>query len=194
MRRLLAALPLLWLAAGCPSSTSGSCPTATTPSGDFTLTLALQGSEPQCRVIFSADGGPADGDVAAAPAAQSATICAGKDDAGVPSVFLAAANRTVSAPSKLAPDDSFAFSTTSTGVSGTVCGCVVNILEQITGTFVPTTPGPIQLAPDGGLTPPVASFSGTLVDTLSSTATGCLCNISGDAGCNLTYQLAGTRQ
>jgi hypothetical protein len=59
---------------------------------------------------------------------------------------------------------------------------------------MPATPGTIQLAPDGGLTPPIGSFSGTLVDTLTSAATGCLCNISADAGCNLTYQLAGTHQ
>jgi hypothetical protein len=54
------------------------------------------------------------------------------------------------------------------------------------------SPGAFQLGPDGGLTPSIASFSGTLVDAIAGSAggSGCLCNVP----CNLTYKLSGTKQ
>jgi hypothetical protein len=185
-------LLLLFLATGCPESLSASCPTSSVAAGNFALNLALQPSSPQCRVISALDGGPADGDVAATPASQAATLCGGPDPAdGGPVVYLAVQNRTLR-QSPLAPDGNFTFTTTSTNVTGTVCNCPVDITETITGVLSPSTPGPFQLGPDGGLTPPIASISGTLVDALAVSAggSGCLCNVP----CNLTYQLTGTRQ
>ena len=161
--------------------------------GNFTLALTLQQSSPQCRVILALDGGPADGDVAATPSSQAATICGGPDPAdGGPLVYLAVQNRSLR-QSPLAPDGNFTFTTTSTNVTGTVCNCPVDIQETITGFLVPSTPGSFQLGPDGGVTPPVGTVSGTLVDALAVTPGGtgtCLCNLP----CNLTYQLSGTRQ
>jgi hypothetical protein len=162
--------------------------------GNFALNLALQPSASQCRVIFALDGGPADGDVAATPSSQAATICSGPDPAdGGLLVYLAVQNRALR-QSPLGPDGSFAFTTPSSNVSGTVCGstCAVDITETISGSLSPSTPGSFQPGPDGGLTPSIASLSGTLVDSLarSAGATNCLCNDP----CNLTYQLTGTRQ
>jgi hypothetical protein len=192
MGRFLCALTLLFLATGCPESLSASCPTSSVAAGNFNLNLALQPSSPQCRVVLALDGGPADGDVAATPTSQAATICSGPDPAdGGPLVYLAVQNRTVR-QSALAPDGNFAFTTTSPNVTGTVCNCPVDITETITGSLAPSTPGPFELGPDGGLTPSVGSMSGTLVDSLAVTpgGTGCLCNLP----CNLTYQLSGTKQ
>jgi len=192
MGRLVFALALLFLATGCPETLSASCPTSSTAAGNFTLNLALQPSSPQCKVILGLDGGPADGDVAATPTAQTATICSGPDPSdGGPIVYLAVQNR-AARQSPLAPDGNFTFTTTSTNVGGTVCNCGLDIVETITGVLVPATPGPFQFGPDGGLTPPVGTISGTLVDALAVTAggSGCLCNVP----CNLTYQLTGTKQ
>jgi hypothetical protein len=191
MGRLLA-LPLLFLATGCPESLSASCPTSSVAAGNFALNLALQPSSPQCRVILALDGGPADGDVAATPSSQAATICTGPDPAdGGLLVYLAVQNRTLR-QSPLGPDGNFAFTTPSPNVTGTVCNCPLDITETITGVLSPATPGPFQPGPDGGLTPSIGSISGTLVDTLARNApdSGCLCNDP----CNLTYTLNGTRQ
>ena len=192
MGRLSCLFALLVLATGCPESLSASCPTGSAAAGNFNLGLALQASSPQCRVILAVDGGPADGDVAATPSSQAATICSGPDPAdGGTLVYLAVQNRSAR-QSPLSPDGNFTFTTNSTNVTGSVCNCPVDINETITGTLLPATPGAFQQGPDGGLTPAIGSISGTLVDALSVTTggTGCLCNVP----CNLTYQLTGTRQ
>jgi hypothetical protein len=195
MGRFLCALPLLFLATGCPESLSASCPTSSVAAGNFNLNLALQPSSPQCRVVLALDGGPADGDVAAAPTPQSVTICGGPDPAdGGPLVYVAVQNAPLR-QSALAPDGSFTITTISPNVTGTVCGsptCTMDITETINGSLAPSTPGPFQLGPDGGLTPSVASLGGTVVDSLARTAgsTNCLCNDP----CNLTYNLSGTKQ
>jgi hypothetical protein len=194
MGRFLCALTLLFLATGCPESLSASCPTSSVAAGNFALNLALQPSSSQCRVVLAVDGGPADGDVASPPTSQAATICSGPDPAdGGPVVYLAVENRTLR-QSALGPDGNFAFTTISPNVTGRVCGtaCPLDITETITGSLVPSTPGPFHLGPDGGLTPAIASISGTLVDAVAVTpgGTGCLCNLP----CNLTYQLSGTKQ
>jgi len=191
MGRVLCLLSLAVFAAGCPESTSASCPTGTAAAGNFNLALALQPSSPQCRVILALDGGPADADVAS-PRAQAATICGGPDPAdGGPVVYLALQSQTLR-KSPLTPDGNFTFTSTVTNVTGTVCNCPVDIQETINGALVPSTPGAFQLGPDGGLTPAVASIAGSLVDSLSVTpgGTGCLCNLP----CNLTYQMTGSRQ
>jgi hypothetical protein len=192
MKRLLLGVPLLVFATGCPSSNVSGCPTTSTPVGDFTLALTLQPSTPQCKVVLSLDGGPADGNVAATPTSQNATLCAGPDDAGVQQIYLAVENRTVTPPTPLVPDGSLAFSTTSSGVQQTVCNCAINIKEDITGFMIPSTPGNFTLSADGGLSPSIASISGSLVDSVSANAgvTGCLCNVP----CNLTYSMSGTRR
>ncbi|MFL5374690.1 MAG: hypothetical protein ACJ79W_21780 [Myxococcales bacterium] len=191
MMRPLCAVSLLFLATGCPGSNSAACPPTSTQAGDFTLTLRLQSGAGQCRVVSTADGGVADGDVATAPAPQNATMCVGRDpDSGVDLLYMAVENRTVR-PSLLNPDGSFEFKTNSSGITGTVCGCALDVVETITGFIQPSTPGAFQIAPDGGqLTPPIASIQGTLVDGLDGSvgATGCLCNLP----CTLAYQLIGT--
>src|SRR3954463_16330008 len=94
MGRPLCLLALVIFATGCPESTSASCPTGSAAAGNFNLGLALQPSTPQCRVILSLDGGPADGDVAATPSSQAATICSGPDPAEAGTlVYLAVQNR-----------------------------------------------------------------------------------------------------
>jgi len=159
--------------------------------GDFTLSLALQPSSPQCKVVLSLDGGPADGDVAATPTTQNATLCAGPDDAGVQLIYLAVENRTVR-QTPFAPDGSLAFSTTSSGVQQTVCNCPIDIKEDITGFMIASPPANFTLSSDGGISPSIASLDGSLVDSVSPTpgATGCLCNLP----CNLTYSMTGTRR
>jgi hypothetical protein len=191
MKRLLLALSLLLFATGCPSSTAATCPSTSTPVGDFTLNLVLQPTSGQCRVQKAADGGPADGDVATAPAPQNATLCAGHNpDGGADLVYLAVENRTLR-DSALHPTGEISFSTTSPNISGTVCGCAVDITETIDGVLLPATPGAFQIPPDGGLTPAIGGIDASLVDTLdASVTTGCLCNIP----CNLTYQMTGTHR
>jgi hypothetical protein len=193
MVRLLCAVSLFLLATGCPSSNSAACPSTSTQAGDFTLNLVLQPSANQCRVVSTADGGTADGDVATAPAPQNATMCVGRDpDSGVEQLYMAVENRTVR-QSDFKPDGSFTFNnSTSKGITGTVCGCALDIDETITGVILPATDGAVfQIAPDGGqLTPPIHSIEGTLVDSLdaSAGATGCLCTLP----CTLVYRMIGT--
>jgi hypothetical protein len=193
MMRLLCAVCLLLLATGCPSSNAAACPSTSTQAGDFTLALVLQPSAGQCRVTLNADSGPADGDVATAPAPQNATMCVGRDpDGGGDLLYMAVDNRTLR-QSPFNPDGSFNFATLSSGIGGTVCGCAVDIGETITGVILPATPGGVfQIAPDGGqLTPAIETIQGSLVDTLDAGAlTGCLCNIP----CNLTYTMIGTKR
>jgi hypothetical protein len=191
MMRLLCAVSLLFVATGCPGSNSAACPATSTQAGDFTLTLRLQPSPGQCRVVSTVDGGVADGDVATAPAPQNATMCVGRDpDSGVDLLYMAVENRSVR-QSALIPDGSFQFATTSKGVTGTVCACALDVVEVIDGVILPSTPGGFQIAPDGGqLTPTIAAIQGSLVDALNVTdgGTGCLCNLP----CTLAYQLIGT--
>jgi len=189
MMRLLCAFSLLLLATGCPSSTAATCPSTSTPVGDFTLNLILQPTTDQCRVTATPDGGAADGDVATAPAPQNATVCAGPNpDGGVDLVYLAVENRTLH-ESPLNPSGAFSFTTNSSNISGTVCGCPLDVQETITGVLVPATAGPFQLGPDGGLTPAIAALDAGLVDVLDG-GTGCLCNVP----CNLTYVMTGTKR
>src|SRR5256885_2443850 len=192
MGRLVCALALLVCGTGCRESLPASCPTGSVAAENFSLGLARQPGPPQCGVIRTLDGGPADGDVAATPTLQAATICSGPDPAdGGTLVYLAVQNRS-SRQSPLSPDGNFTFTTSSGNVGQTVCSCPVDIQETITGVLVPATPGSFHPGPDGGLTPAIGSISGTLVDALNATAGGakCLCNLP----CNLTYQLTGTRQ
>jgi hypothetical protein len=191
MKRLLLALSLLSFATGCPSSTAATCPSTSTAVGDFTLNLLLQPTAGQCRVAKAADGGAADGDVATAPAPQNATVCVGHNpDGGSDLVYLAVENRTLR-DGPLDPGGALKFDpTTSTNISGTVCGCAIDINETITGIMHPATPGAFQIPPDGGLTPAIDFLDGGLVDSLAATggnAAGCLCNLP----CNLTYQMYG---
>jgi hypothetical protein len=196
--RLLCAVPILMLATACPGSSTAACPSTSTPAGDFVLTLVLQSTAGQCRVTTTTDGGAADGDVATAPAPQNATMCVGRDpDSGVDLLYMAVENRTLRQDT-LKPNGAFTFTTTSTGISGTVCGCAVDIGEAITGVILSSPPdaGAFQIAPDvGQLTPAIGSIDGSLVDVLqpSAGATGCLCNLTAGP-CNLTYQMTGTKK
>jgi len=193
MVRLLCAVSLFLLATGCPSSNSAACPSTSTQAGDFTLNLVLQPGTGQCRVTSSIDGGSADGDVAAAPAPQNATMCVGRDpDSGIELLYMAVENRTVR-HSDFNPDGSFKLDdSTSAGITGTVCNCGLDIVETISGVILPATDGAVfQIAPDGGqLTPPIHSIEGTVVDSLKVTdgGSGCLCNLP----CTLAYRMIGT--
>src|SRR5205807_7745595 len=124
------------LGSGCPQQLDKLCPTTSTPAGKFTLALALQGASDQCRVVRFADGGPTDGDVAATPSSQQATICAGPDPDGGALMYLAVQGHSEIRQSALGADGSFTVQTSSTGVSGTVCGCTVDITETISGYLV----------------------------------------------------------
>jgi hypothetical protein len=190
-KRLLPTAAAIAWAVACQDNLAQLCPPNSTPSGNFNLTLDAQVSPNQCKVVRTADGGPADADVAANPGVQLATICEGPDDAGNPTVYLAVPDRGVRG-SPLGPDASFSFSSTAPKVSQTACACEVDIHETINGNLVPAGDGGIQVQPDGGLSG-IAGITGTLVDQVSSSSSadaGCLCNVP----CDLQYHLTGTKQ
>jgi len=187
MRHSLLGLAAVALAAtGCPETLEKLCPPTSTPAGNFQLSFGLQQTADQCRQILYSDGGPADASIATNPAPANSTLCAELIDAG-PTLYLAVQGKGVRA-SPLASDGGFSFVSTALAVPQTACGCSVDITETIAGNLAAPGDAGFTVAPDGGLTPPATSIAAMLVDSVSSDAGGCLCNVP----CALHYTLTGT--
>jgi hypothetical protein len=178
--------------ANCSDSQSVLCPPGSQQAGVFSTTLSFNTTDPnQC---YYGDGGsPPDASLSASPAAFTSAICSGFGIDGGPVVYLAlpAFDR----ESDLGAGGTFTFGATGSDggpliVTGTSCGCNVAVVETITGTLTPSTPGsPITVNADGGLSP-ISGFSGTVVDQIADgddAGSNCTCNLP----CDLQYALSG---
>ena len=114
-------------------------------------------------------------------------FCAELTDAG-PTLYLAVEGKGVR-PSPLASDGGFSFVSTALAVPQTACGCNVDIVETIAGNLLAPGDAGFTVAPDGGLIPPATGIAATLIDSVSSDAGPCLCNVP----CAIHYTLTGTR-
>jgi len=195
MRRTTPAL-LLALAlasAGCPDSLGRRCPSSSLPSGNFDLALSLQHTPDECLVVRTTDGGPlpADGSIVQDQKVQS-TLCAGPSDAGTAdagaAVYLVVANSDVIRQSPLDPDGGFSFVSPPLIGAQTLCGCVADVSETISGSLQGGGATGFTLGPDGGLIPQPTGITGAVSQTLVSDAGNCLCNLP----CAEHYTLTGT--
>lgn len=189
MRRLLPGLLLAAAATGCPESLERRCPPASLPSGNFDLALTLQHTADECVVVRTRDGGapPADGSIVPPNQSVQSTLCAGNTDAGA-TVYLVVANSDAIRQSPLDPAGSFSFVSPPLIGAQTLCGCVADVSETISGTLMGGGPTGFVLGPDGGLVPQPTEIDGTVSQTLVTDAGDCLCNLP----CGEHYTLTGT--
>ena len=190
MRRLLPALLLAAASAGCPESLERRCPTTSLPSGNFELALALQHTADECVVSKTRDGGgtlPADGSIVPPNQSVQSTLCAGNSDAGA-TLYLVVANSDVIRQSPLDPAGSFSFASPPLIGAQTLCGCVADVSETISGTLVGGGTSGFTLGPDGGLVPQPTEINGAVAQSLVTDAGDCLCNMP----CAEHYTLTGT--
>jgi hypothetical protein len=181
-------------AAGCPDSLERHCPSSSFPSGNFQLALTLQHTPDECVLVRSADGGPGPPDGSIVPSSQTvqSTLCAGPSDAGTTdagtAVYLVVANSAVIRQSPLDPDGGFNFVSPPLTTAQTLCGCTADVSESIAGTLVGGGATGFVLGPDGGLIPQPSGIDAMVVQTLTTDAGGCLCNLP----CSEHYTLTGT--
>lgn len=187
----------LLLTAGCPETLQQSCPQGTALVGAFQIEFKAQDDAGDfCRVVLTADGGPADGSVAPAPQPQPATLCSAPTDGGL--LYMAITGQRLRS-SQLDDAGAFAFPGQALNVAGTQCNCPVDINESFTGTLQDKAGGPAVFGADGTL-PPVGAINASLVDGITASAPllpdggsdggtsgGCRCNLP----CALRYDVAG---
>ncbi len=177
MRRIPEAivLALALASAGCPESLARRCPSNSLPSGNFELALTLQHTADECVLKRSPDGGP------------PPILCAGVADAG-PTLYLVVANSSVVRQSPFDPDGGFSFVSPPLIQAQTLCGCLADVNETISGMLLGAGAGGFALGPDGGMDPQPTGIDGSVVQTLTTDAGGCLC----DLPCAEHYTLIGT--
>lgn len=183
MKALLPAAALLL--AGCPESIGQQCPPRTAAVGQFELALSgMHDAGTECVETF-ADGG-----------SQKLTLDDGGSNAGAlcyansgqsQQLYFVAPGKQAR-PSDLLPDGGFHFVGHTEPITGICNGCAVTIDEAFDG-FIQSGPAgtPFSLQSDGGL-PLVRGLTGTLVDSLTSDAGGCQCNVP----CSISYSVTGS--
>ena len=194
MRRILSLAVLALAAAGCSDGLSQRCPANSLPSGNFNLALTLQHTPDECVQVRQADGGPGPADGSLVPATQppvQSILCAGTPDAG-PALFLVVANSSVVRQSPFDPDGGFTFVSPPLLNAQTLCGCIADVNETISGTLLGAGDGGFALGPDGGLIPLPTAIDGSVVQTISTDAGDCLCNLGPGRNCAERYTLTGT--
>jgi len=176
--------------AGCSGSSSQNCPAGSQPSGNFSLTLALQHTNDECLLTMQADGGPPPADASIVPGTQSvsSTLCAGITDAG-PTLFMLVSN---SGAVRSSPFDGGGFTFVSPPLVGaqTLCNCTADVNETISGTLLGAGDGGFVVVPDAGLVPQPTQLSATVEQTLAPDppdAGNCLCRMP----CTEHYTLTG---
>jgi hypothetical protein len=175
--------------AGCPDSLAQRCPSNSLPSGNFGLTLALQHTTDECLLVRSADGGPGPTDGSLLPPAQpvEATVCAGNSSDGGPTVYFVVANSNSIRQSPLEPAGGFTF-VTSIAQAQTLCGCIADVNETISGVMLGGGSSGFTLGPDGGLVPQPTGIDASVVQALTNPDGGpCQCNLP----CAEHYTLSG---
>jgi hypothetical protein len=192
MRQLLLGVVAL-ASAGCPDSLSLRCPANSLPSGSYGLVLTLQHTPDECVQIKQADGGPPPPDGSLVPATQGpqqSILCAGTSDAG-PALYLVAGSGAVR-QTPFDPDGGFTFVSPTVVQTQTVCNCVADLNETITGTLLGAGDAGFALDPDGGLVPQPTGISGSVVQVLTSDAGDCICSLGPGRTCAEHFTLTGT--
>jgi hypothetical protein len=176
--------------AACSGSSSLNCPAGSQPSGNFSLTMALQHTTDECLLTKQADGGPPPADASIVPASQpvTSTLCAGITDAG-PTLYMLVAN---SGAIRSSPFDGGGFTFVSPTLVGaqTLCNCTADVNETISGTLLGAGDGGFMVVPDAGLVPQPTQLSANVVQALTPDppdAGNCLCNMP----CAEHYTLTG---
>jgi hypothetical protein len=189
MRRLLCLAASAISFAACSGSSSLNCPTNSLSAGQFTLTLALQHTPDECLILRQADGGPgpADGSISPSPQSVVSAFCAANTDAGA-TLYLVVANSSVVRQSPLDSDGGFTFVSPTLSGAQTVCNCTADVNESITGTLLGAGDGGFAVIPDAGLVPQPTQVTGSVLQTLTTDAGNCLCNMP----CAEHYTLIGT--
>jgi hypothetical protein len=192
MRRTLLLALLGLAAAGCPDSLAQRCPPESVPSGSYQLQLVLQQPTPdECLVTKSFDGGPipTDGSIVADQPPVDSILCAGPSDAG-PTVYLVVGNSSVIRQTPFDPAGSFSFVSPPLIQASTMCGCLTDVNETISGMFLGGGTAGFTLGPDGGgLDPQPTGIDGSVLQTLTNPDGGpCVCNVP----CAEHYVLTGT--
>ncbi len=171
MRTILLLAFLALATAGCPDSLAQRCPSNSLPSGSFQLGLTLQHGS-----IVPPNQPPVE-----------SILCAGVADAG-PTLYLVVANSSVVRQSPFDPDGGFSFVSPPLIQAQTLCGCLADVNETISGMLLGAGSGGFALGPDGGLVPQPTGIDGSVVQTLTTDAGFCLC----DLPCAEHYTLTGT--
>jgi len=193
MRRLLLLAAVALASAGCPDSLSLRCPTNSLPSGSFGLVLTLQHTPDECVQIKQADGGPPPPDGSLVPLTQGpqqSLLCTGSSDAG-PVLYLVAGSGALR-QTPFDPDGGFTFVSPTVVQTNTVCGCIANLDETITGSLLGAGTSGFALDPDGGLVPQPTGVDGSVVQLLTSDAGDCICPLGPGRTCAFHFTLTGT--
>ncbi|HWE25435.1 MAG TPA: hypothetical protein VG496_15965 [Myxococcales bacterium] len=173
MRETLPLLALALAAAGCPQSSSLSCPSNTHSAGFFNLALDLQHTPDEC--LSRADGGNAS-IVPDHQPVNNSLFCAGITDAG-PTLFLLVPNSFLLRASPVDAGGGFVFVSPTLLNADTLCSCEADVNETITGNLVGAGDGGFAVIADAGLVPLPTQVDGSVVQTLAPADGGCLCNV-----------------
>jgi len=181
-------LALALASAGCPDSLQG-CPSNSLPSGSFHLTLTLQHTSDECIQLRQPDGGPPPADGSIVPASQpvESILCAGLADAGAPTLYLVVANSSVVRNSPFDPDGGFTFVSEPLRQAQTLCNCLADVHETISGVLLGGGATGFSLGPDGGLVPQPTGIDGSVQQTLDNPNGNCVCQLP----CAEHFTLAG---
>ena len=183
-------LALALASAGCPDSLERRCPSNSLPSGSFHLTLTLQHTPDECIQLRQPDGGPPPADGSIVPASQpvESILCAGTAaDAGSPTLYLVVANSSVVRDSPFDSDGGFTFVSPPLLQAQTLCNCLADVHETISGVLLGGGAAGFSLGPDGGLVPQPTGIDGSVQQTLDNPSGNCVCQLP----CAEHFTLAG---
>jgi hypothetical protein len=187
-------LGLALAVAGCPDSLERHCPSNSLPSGNFSLTLTLQHTPDECLVVKTLDGGPPPPPEDASivpqqPQAIDSTLCAGASDGGA-TIYLLVATSGLVRDSAFDGGGGFTFVSPPLLQRQTLCNCLADLNETISGALLGGGATGFTLGPDGGgLVPQPTGLDASVVQTLTNPDGGvCLCNLP----CAEHYTLTGS--
>jgi hypothetical protein len=114
-------------------------------------------------------------------------MCAGNSSDGGPTLYFVVANSNSIRQSPLEPAGGFTF-LTSIVQAQTLCGCIADVNETISGALLGGGSTGFTLGPDGGLVPQPTGIDASVVQALTNPDGGpCQCNLP----CAEHYTLSG---